>query len=89
MNPSFHRAIAHSEEFAQYYQSEGFTIGEMSETAQEAINCPTKKDVAFFRYSGSNESQNLQYCSASKETEPLPTHSHWNLPNEKIKTVSS
>ena len=60
MNPSFHRAIAHSEEFAQYYQSEGFTIGEMSETAQEAINCPTKKDVAFFSYSGSHKSQNLQ-----------------------------
>ena len=60
MNPSFHRAIAHSEEFAQYYQSEGFTIGEMSETAQEAINCPTKKDVAFFSYRGSHKSQNLQ-----------------------------
>ena len=60
MSPSFHRAIAHSEEFAQYYQSEGFTIGELSETAQEAINCPTKKDVAFFSFRGSHESQNLQ-----------------------------
>ena len=60
MNPSFHRAIAHSEEFAQYYHGEGFTIGEMSETAQEAINCPTKKDVAFFSYRGSHKSQNLQ-----------------------------
>ena len=60
MSPSFHRATAHSEEFAQYYQSEGFTIGELSETAQEAINCPTKKDVAFFSFRGSHESQNLQ-----------------------------
>ena len=59
MSPSFHRAISHSEEFAQYYQKEGFTIGEMSETAQEAINCPTKKDVAFFSFRGS-QSQNLQ-----------------------------
>ena len=60
MSPSFHRAISHSEEFAQYYQKEGFTIGEMSETAQEAINCPTKKDVAFFSFRGSHKSQNLQ-----------------------------
>ena len=50
MNPSFHRAIAHSEEFAQYYQSEGFTIGEMSGTAQEAINCPTKKDAVSYTH---------------------------------------
>ena len=60
MSPSFHRAIAHSEEFAQYYQKEGFTIGELSETAQEAINAPTKKDVALFRLRGPHQSQNMQ-----------------------------
>ena len=46
LSPSFHRALVHSSEFAQYYQAQGFTIGELSETAQEAINAPTKKDVA-------------------------------------------
>ena len=46
LSPSFHRALAHSAEFARYFQNRGFTIGELSETAQEAINAPTKKDVA-------------------------------------------
>ena len=45
--------------FARYYQNRGFTIGELSETAQEAINAPTKKDVASFSFRGSHQKQNL------------------------------
>ena len=59
LNPSFHRALAHSAEFSRYYQDKGFTIGQMSETAQEAINAPTKRDVASFSFRGSHKSQNL------------------------------
>ena len=59
LSPSFHRALAHSAEFARYYQAKGFTIGELSETAQEAINAPTKRDVASFSFRGSHKSQNL------------------------------
>ena len=59
LSPSFHRALAHSAEFARYYQDQGFTIGELSETAQEAINAPTKKDVASFSFRGSHQKQNL------------------------------
>ena len=59
LSPSFHRALIHSAEFASYYQSQGFTIGEMSETAQEAINAPTKLDVAKYSFRGSHEKQNL------------------------------
>ena len=59
LSPSFHRALVHSSEFAQYYQAQGFTIGELSETAQEAINAPTKKDVASFSFRGSHKIQNL------------------------------
>ena len=40
-------------------QNRGFTIGELSETAQEAINAPTKKDVASFSFRGSHQKQNL------------------------------
>ena len=43
LSPSFHRAVAHSGEVARYFQAQGFTIGELSECAQEAINAPTKK----------------------------------------------
>ena len=46
LSPSFHRAVAHSGEVARYFQAQGFTIGELSECAQEAINAPTKKDDA-------------------------------------------
>ena len=49
----------HSAEFARYYQAQGFTIGQLSETAQEAINTPTKKDVAMFSFRGSHTTQNL------------------------------
>ena len=59
ISPSFHRALTHAAEFARYYQEQGFTIGELSETAQEAINAPTKRDVASFSFRGSHKSQNL------------------------------
>ena len=41
------------------FQAQGFTIGELSECAQEAINAPTKKDVAQFSFRGSHKKQNL------------------------------
>ena len=47
--------------YCLYYQAQGFTIGELSETAQEAINAPTKKDVASFSFRGSHQKQNLGY----------------------------
>ena len=59
LSPSFHRAVAHSGEVARYFQAQGFTIGELSECAQEAINAPTKKDVAQFSFRGSHKKQNL------------------------------
>ena len=59
LSPSFHRAVAHSGEVARYFQAQGFTIGELSECAQEAINAPTKKDVAQFSFRGSHKNQNL------------------------------
>ena len=59
LSPSFHRAVAHSGEVARYFQAQGFTIGELSECAQEAINAPTKKDVAQFSFRGSHKEQNL------------------------------
>ena len=59
LSPSFHRLLAHSAEFARYYQAQGFTIGELSETAQEAINAPTKRDVSSFSFRGSRQKQNL------------------------------
>ena len=59
LSPSFHRALVHFAEFARYYQAQGFTIGQLSETAQEAINAPTKKDVAMFSFRGSHTTQNL------------------------------
>ena len=59
LSPSFHRLLAHSAEFARYYQAQGFTIGELSETAQEAINAPTKRDVSSFSFRGSHQKQNL------------------------------
>ena len=43
LSHSFHLAVAHSGEVARYFQAQGFTIGELSECAQEAINAPTKK----------------------------------------------
>lgn len=59
MSPSMHRALQHSVEFMIDYQDQGFAIGELSETAQEAINAPTKKDVSFYSYRGSHSAQNL------------------------------
>ena len=59
LSPSFHRALVHAADFARLYQSEGFTIGELSETAQESINAPTKRDVASFSFRGSHRAQNL------------------------------
>ena len=59
LSPSFHRAVAHSGEVARYFQAQGFTVGELSECAQEAINAPTKKDVAQFSFRGSHKKQNL------------------------------
>ena len=59
LSPSFHRAVAHSGEVARYFQAQGFTIRELSECAQEAINAPTKKNVAQFSFRGSHKKQNL------------------------------
>ena len=59
MSPSLHRALQHSVEFMADYQDQGFTIGELSETAQEAINAPTKKDVSLYSFRGSHGAQNL------------------------------
>ena len=46
LSPSFHRAVAHSGEVARYFQAQGFTIGELSKSAQEAINAPKKRCCA-------------------------------------------
>ena len=59
MSPSLHRALQHSVEFMVGYQEQGFTIGELSETAQEAINAPTKKNTSLFSFRGSYSAQNL------------------------------
>ena len=53
LNPSFHRALQHGAEFMAEYQTDGFTVGELSECAQEAINAPTKADVSRFSFQGS------------------------------------
>ena len=60
LNPSFHRALQHGAEFMAEYQTDGFTVGELSECAQEAINAPTKADVIRFSFQGSYKAQNLQ-----------------------------
>ena len=60
LNPSFHRALQHGAEFMAEYQTDGFTVGELSECAQEAINAPTKADVSRFSFQGSYKAQNLQ-----------------------------
>ena len=52
LNPSFHRALQHGAEFMVEYQADGFTVGELSECAQEAINAPTKADVSRFIFQG-------------------------------------
>ena len=52
-------SLKHSVEFMVGYQEQGFTIGELSETAQEAINAPTKKDISLFSFRGSHSAQNL------------------------------
>ena len=59
ISPSLHRAIQHGLEFMTDYQSDGLTIGMLSETAQEAINAPTKADVSRFSFRGSHSAQNL------------------------------
>ena len=63
ISPSFHRALQHGAEFMADYQADGFTVGELSETAQEAINAPTKTDVSSFSFRGSHKEQNLQTFS--------------------------
>ena len=60
MSPSLHRALQHGGEFMSDYQGDGFTIGELSECAQEALNAPTKTDVSRFSFRGSHVAQNLQ-----------------------------
>ena len=59
LSPLFHRAMAHSGEVARCFQAQGFTIGELTECAEEAINAPTNKDVAQFNFRGSHKEQNL------------------------------
>ena len=59
ITPSLHRALQHSKEFISKYQSEGFTIGELSETAQEAFNFDDKANVRDFSYRGSFKQQNI------------------------------
>ena len=58
--PSLHRALQHGGEFMSDYQGDGFTVGELSECAQEALNAPTKTDVSRFSFRGSHVAQNLQ-----------------------------
>lgn len=59
MSPSLHRALQHSSEFIEKYQSEGLTLGALSECAQEAINTDSKKDVRDNSFRGSHAKQNL------------------------------
>ena len=59
ITPSLHRALQHSKEFMSKYQSEGFTIGELSETAQEAFNYDDKANVRDFSCRGSFNQQNI------------------------------
>ena len=51
----------------------------LSETAQEEINAPTKRDVASFSFRGSHE---RKIWAAFGEIGLSGTLSHWNMPNK-------
>ena len=55
--PPIHRLLAHFVEFVRYYHYHA--IGELSESAQGAINAQTKKDVSSFSLRGSHQKHNF------------------------------
>ena len=59
ISPSFHKVLYHFTEFIEFFQSQGVTIGELSEQAVEATNYDSKINVQQHSYRGSYEQQNL------------------------------
>ena len=59
ISPSFHRVLYHFTEFLDFFQSQGITIGYLSEQAIEATNFDSKQNVLRHSYRGSYEQQNL------------------------------
>ena len=59
ISPSLHRVLYHFTEFIDFFQSEGVTIGELSEQAVEATNYDSKQNVLRHLYRGSYRQQNL------------------------------
>ena len=55
----FHMIIYHFIEFLDFFQSQGITIGELSEQAVEATNYDSKQNVLRHSYRGSYRQQNL------------------------------
>ena len=59
ISPSFHKVLYHFTEFIEYFQSQGVTIGELSEQAVEATNYDSKENVKRHSFRGSYVQQNL------------------------------
>ena len=59
ISPSFHRVLYHFIEFLDFFQSQGISIGELSEQAIEASNYDSKQNVLKHSYRGSYVQQNL------------------------------
>ena len=45
ISPSLHRVLYHFTEYIKFFQSQGITIGELSEQAVEATNFDSKQNV--------------------------------------------
>ena len=59
ISPSLHRVLQHSVLLINVYQENGYSLGTMSECAQEAIHFDSKRDVKSFSFHGSHSQQNL------------------------------